>query len=465
MISRFPAATDFLSIIQLRSCRISVPHALRRGPAAAVLFVFMMVAVGIIGGHWISVQGEETHGTVGTHGPDRLAQALQERDAVIDRLEQRVDLLEAHLSEQSATHAAFGAAYGANSGSASIPIDGQTFAMLGSPLGFAANTAGTAPSAPGAPGKGSTPARAEAPSAPGQIEVVDEDEIERALERTLVQAGVLLLPAGRAEIQPDFSFTRIVTRNPTLINLNGNINAVAASEVRRNEFDAALAFRLGLPLDSQFELDLPIQYVRRSSVVTVEGSPLDDVNGDAFAVGDVRVALAKALVRENGWRPDIVGRIAWSTNTGTRIRNGIPMGGGFHEFRGALNLLKRQDPLAFIANVSYETSLENDGFDAGDAFGLSLGVALAASPETSLRFVFDQSFRGDARIEGRTLPGSDQVVAVLSVGASSILGSGVLLDISAGMGLTSDSPDYFVRAALPIRLDTPLRGVFDNWNL
>jgi hypothetical protein len=42
------------------------------------------------------------------------------------------------------------------------------------------------------------------------------------------------------------------------------------------------------------------------------------------------------------------------------------------------------------------------------------------------------------------------------IGASSILGRGILLDISSGIGLTSDAPDYFVQIALPIRFDLPV---------
>jgi hypothetical protein len=42
------------------------------------------------------------------------------------------------------------------------------------------------------------------------------------------------------------------------------------------------------------------------------------------------------------------------------------------------------------------------------------------------------------------------------LGASATLGRGILLDVSGGIGLTSDSPDYFVQVALPIRFDLPI---------
>ena len=46
-----------------------------------------------------------------------------------------------------------------------------------------------------------------APAAPGQFEV-DEEAAERALERTLVVTGALLLPFGQADIQPSFTYIR-----------------------------------------------------------------------------------------------------------------------------------------------------------------------------------------------------------------------------------------------------------------
>jgi hypothetical protein len=53
-----------------------------------------------------------------------------------------------------------------------------------------------------------------AQAAPGQFEV-DEEAAERALERTLVVTGALLLPFGKAEIQPRFAYIRSEEDAPT----------------------------------------------------------------------------------------------------------------------------------------------------------------------------------------------------------------------------------------------------------
>jgi hypothetical protein len=74
-----------------------------------------------------------------------------------------------------------------------------------------------APPAAAPPSEGQERAEGAAPSEPtpaepppaeiGAIEATEE-EVERALERALVQTGALLLPAGTAEIAPNFTYVR-----------------------------------------------------------------------------------------------------------------------------------------------------------------------------------------------------------------------------------------------------------------
>ena len=66
-------------------------------------------------------------------------------------------------------------------------------------------TAQAPPPAPAAPAAPS--ATAPAGAAPGQFEV-SEEAAERALERTLIATGNLVVPQGFAEFEPLFSYTR-----------------------------------------------------------------------------------------------------------------------------------------------------------------------------------------------------------------------------------------------------------------
>lgn len=368
--------------------------------------------------------------------PPRLSESdrkLAERDALIADLLQRVAELEKRMSDIGAAGAtlpklAFGAA-------------GPGFAVR---LSFATNVTpvGFPPQVAAQPG-------GQVAQAIGQIEV-DEDEVERALERTLVQAGALLLPPGTFEIEPSFAYTRRETDAPLLVALNGVIVA-SEQEVARNEFDFNLDLRAGLPFDSQFEIAVPYRIVNQDTVTSVGFSPLTGADNTGMGFGDVRVGLAKAFMHENGWLPDIIGRVTWDTNTAQEEDGGVALGGGFHEVRGSLTALKRQDPLAFVGGAFYETVFESGDIDPGDSIGFSLGAVLAASPETSLRAVFDQSFVDEVEIGGTPLEGSDQVVGAFTIGAASIMGRGVLVDVAGTMGLTEDAPDYALVVSVPIR--------------
>jgi Putative MetA-pathway of phenol degradation len=302
------------------------------------------------------------------------------------------------------------------------------------------------------------PATTEAPTAPtqapGQFEV-DEEAIDRALERTLVQEGVLLLPLGQAEVEPSFTYTRREFNVPTFVTVNGD-TFVGEQELRRNEFETSATLRVGLPWDSQIEVGVPYNYVDQDVTSTVGGAPQTSNSEAGHGFGDVSVGLAKTLLQEGaGWWPDLIGRVTYDADTGKTQDNGVFLGGGFNEVSGSLSAVKRQDPLAFVGSVSYAKTFEHDDIEPGDEVGFSLGTVLAASPETSLSFFFNQSFADDAKVDGDRINGSDQVVGTLSLGAATILGRNVLFSITGEIGLTDDAPDYAIGASLPIRFDLP----------
>ena len=69
---------------------------------------------------------------------------------------------------------------------------------------------------------------------------------------------------------------------------------------------------------------------------------------------------------------------------------------------------------------------------------------------------FIQSFSTKSKVDGRDLPGSDEVDSTLALGGSIILGSGTLLDVQADIGLTSSAPDYAFLVSLPISFNLPI---------
>jgi hypothetical protein len=294
-------------------------------------------------------------------------------------------------------------------------------------------------------------------AAPGQAQS-DVELAERALDRTLVTTGAVLLPPGLLEIEPSFFYVRNEQSAPGVFtDTNG---AVFVSETRfdQDTLNAAAQLRLGLPHDMQVELYLPYAYVREERVIDVGLAPRADSSAHLLGVGDVNVAVAKTLLVERTGRPNLVARLSWDTDTGRTDRaQGLSAGTGFNEARLSLLATKRQDPLVFLGGPYYEKSFGAGGVKPGDKIGVSLGAALAASPETSLRVVLNQEFIGNSQSGGVTQRGSNETIGVVTVGASMTFAAGKFLDFTIQHGLTHDAPNLAVSVSLSMRLGTPWR--------
>ena len=375
-----------------------------------------------------------------------LLRELARRDAIIASLVQRMERLEQQVSMLVARDAPAEASGRPAAGAAAPGTEPAAAPAADAPepaAGAAAQAQAPAPEQ----------AQAEpAAAAPGQFEV-DPEAIDRALERTLVEAGVLLLPFGKAEVRPAFSYTRREADSFVLLTDIEGDQITGRSEVERNLFDLNLGLRVGLPLDSQLELQLPYRIVEESRSRFPD---LAERTNTGSGLGDISIGLAKTLLMEGPWWPDLIARLTWDTASGERRDDGVALSGGFNEIRASLSALKRQDPLAFTGTATYETAFERDGIEPGDALSFSIGAILAASPETSLRVALNQTFADDVKVDGRSINGTDQVSTTLTLGAAAALGRGLLIDVSGDVGLTDDAPDYAARVALPIRFDLPI---------
>jgi hypothetical protein len=375
----------------------------------------------------------QTAGSSATAEPSvkDLQKEIRKRDALIDSLARRVANLEKQVNKRSATpptpRPAIIRAVASSSAAAtpSAPTE----------VSFSAAQTAQAPSPPGAATPASTAAPAAppttAPPAPGQFEVSPE-AAERALERTLVATGNLLVPSGSAEVEPLFSYTRRELPTQVLFNVN------------RNELFPALDARLGLPWESQLEVALPWNFDEQQ--VTDNAVSPAQVTSDRWgnAVGDLTIGAAKTFVYESGWIPSLLGRVTWEIPTGPVTANRVPMTSGADRVSFSVTALKRQDPLVFVATGGYTKAFEANDINPGNQFNFTTGAFLATSPETSLRAVLTQNFVQDVTVNGVTIPGSNTVQPIMTFGASTILGRGLLVDLQVGLGLTNAAPKYSV---------------------
>lgn len=408
---------------------------------------------------------------------NQLMLKLQERDQVIADLQRRVQQLEQHVGgvqqDSESAVAAQPPAEPSTKAVADQPVQQTQTDDAAAPESAVAAQSPIEPSTEAAVDETvrqaqvneaatetSSAAAAQNKAEPGSFEV-DEEAAERALERTLVQTGALLLPFGQAEIMPFVNYAHFETEQSVLLRDSANnIAAVSSIENRRNDIRAGVFSRLGLPFETQAELSIPARVINQSNVVRFANRETDDTT---YMLGDISVGLAKTLLRESAWLPDIVGRITWDTATGKQVPNDPSSSGlntSFNELIFSATALKRQDPLAFTSTFSYRKTFKRDGIQPGDAYSLALGATLAASPQTSLSLGIQQSFIGNTKILNNSIPGSDSINSTFTFGASSIIGRRLFFSTNAGIGLTKNAPDYFINVAIPFRFNVPYQKMF-----
>jgi hypothetical protein len=279
---------------------------------------------------------------------------------------------------------------------------------------------------------------------------VDEQTAQRALERSLIQGGALLLPTWSMEIAPSFNYALNQFDFPTTV-LEDSEVFLGSNEIERTVITTNVNMRIGLPFDSQLELGLPYRWVDDEIKTSIQGAPFGQtVNRSGSGVGSLRVGVAKTFVRERGWRPDLVGRITWNTGSGDRADDGVFLG-GFESIVGSLSVIKRYDPMVILGSVSYQTFFEEDDVKPGDQFAFSVGTALAVSPSNSLFALISNQFLAETEFDNQQIDGSNITSVTLNLGASTIVARGFLLSLTAGIGISEDAPDYSIGLSGSVR--------------
>lgn len=279
---------------------------------------------------------------------------------------------------------------------------------------------------------------------------VDEAAAERALERTLVQTGALLLPGGNIEVVPSLSYA-VDETDFAVTTAVGTEQLTGSSELEKTASIFNLTARFGLPLDSQIEINLPYRSVTEEAVLSMAGTPVAATDWTGRGLGDISIAFAKTLLRENGRRPDFIGRIGWGSGRGKEVDGGVSLGGGFESVSASLSIVKRRDPLALFASLGFAETRKQGEIQPGEQYSLSFGTGFAVSPDSSLFGSISHRTVGKTRISGNELVGSELSVTALGFGLSTILRRGALINVFSEIGISDDAPDFSLGFSLPMR--------------
>ncbi len=370
-----------------------------------------------------------------------LERMLEERDQLIASLMKRVDALEKK-----------GDGTGPVVLSDTIPAQSDQQTMTATQPSTEAPKAAQKGANGSAPKSGASGPRTQ--RAKVVVGATEEEESQRALERTLVISGALLVPYGQAEFQPEFNYLRYSGQGSTLVQQGSGL-AIASQGYHSDTYLGSAYLRIGLPWESQLEAYVPYESINRTDTTLLGSQVFSSSGRGANGFGDIRLGFAKTLLTEKAWWPDVIARVAWSADTG-RTPFLIPLGSGYNQLIGSLTVTKRQDPLVFFGTASYQAAFTQNSRSPGDILGFTIGTILGASPDTSLRFFLNQNFLTNAQYFGKNIPGTTSNVSTLNIGASTVLGKGFFLDFTSGMGLTTTSPDYVVGLSFAYRFDVPL---------
>jgi hypothetical protein len=217
------------------------------------------------------------------------------------------------------------------------------------------------------------PAPAPAPKPAASEEAGRADEGARALERTLVRAGGLVVPKGTYELEPRLQYSYRGFEGLRIVTDAGGVSQIAPQDISRTQFEASMALRAGLPWSMQVEIRVPYVWAYEDRATLSASRESERTSG----WGDVELALAKQFVDERPGRPALLGSINWKSVTGEHELGRLSPGSGFPQLQAALTTVMRQDPLVFFGTLSYAYLFERErsgtDVDPGDSIGVKVG--------------------------------------------------------------------------------------------
>ncbi len=269
------------------------------------------------------------------------------------------------------------------------------------------------------------PVVAVVPPPPPPPEAVD-DELDRALERTLVREGALVLAPYTYELTPQISAAHWDKVQDPLL---------------RNSYAAAMTFRMGLPWQSQIAASAPFVYNQLA-----DGS-------SSSGLGDAGFLFSKELLAGSDSTPGVTASVGWTSPVNHGGTFGpIPYVSGF---QGGLTAVQRFDPLVAFATLSYFSAAAREiagtRVTSSDVAALRVGSSLAVSPETSVTVGINFAYLTNPHAIDFVVPNADRLLSTVDVSFTTVVASRTLLNLMAQFGLVGHVPDVRLIASLPVR--------------
>jgi len=323
------------------------------------------------------------------------------------------------------------------------------------------------------------PAEEDEAEPPEEVGKAKEQARRFQVQREILERqGGVLLPQGQIVLEPRIQYAN-TTRNivdvsgfsliPALI--IGELNIV---DIDRDVYTANLGFRYGITNRLEFELNVPYLYRVDVIDITETEEPGRERSAD-YDIGDVNVGLFAHLLRETTWRPDVILNLRAKSRTGQDpfeiSGNELATGSGTWAASAGLTFVKTVDPAVMFFSSSYFVGIERDidltdspgreEFDPGDTFEYSLGLAFSLNERIAMTTSLQHRITNRSKVDGDKLLRSDANSATLFIGGSYRMNQWTTFNVSLGIGLNEDAPDFLLEMRIPWRL--PYRVTFPDF--
>jgi len=309
----------------------------------------------------------------------------------------------------------------------------------------------------------------------------DRERVERERAIQSVQRSGVLLPQGKFDIEPSFTYSH-TSRN--FINVDGFsilpvliIGNIQALRVERDVFQTQLALRYGIIPNLQVDASVPWQsetdrYVTQSYQNNVQLAPKESGRHDQ-GIGDPQLGLSYQLLHEHGWVPDLIVQSTGRAPIGKsqfdiHSNSQLAQGSGVWGVRNGITAIKTMDPIVLIFNTGYTynfgrdltaqritstgTNVVTTTYQPGGSIDNGVAVAIAMNPSFAInlgvleRYTFSTELTGVGTVQGSSLN-----EAQFRFGFAWAVTRNSVFNFTAAMGLTEDSPGLTITIAYPIK--------------
>ncbi|HLT25790.1 MAG TPA: acetate kinase [Zeimonas sp.] len=317
-----------------------------------------------------------------------------------------------------------------------------------------------------------------APPPSGPVGEAPPQPTQPAAPARIFDEPTALTPRGRFIFEPSYQFVHSTDNRVALVGFSVipaiTIGLIDVRRVSRDIHTLALTGRYGVT--NRFEVEAKIPWVHASSDTQTRALATPSFTDETFdasgsGLGDIELA---ARYQFNAFRGDnavYIGHLRYKSRTGegvfevpideTGLQTELPTGSGFHGLQAGFTFLYPSDPAVFFGGAAYTHNFERDvgrGFGKvrpGSVIDLNAGMGLALNERASFSIGYQHSIVGemdqrDPEQVARVLAKTGRLqLGTMRFGLGYRLTQKTNLNVSLGVGVTDDTPDFELTLRLP----------------